>query len=225
MNADYNISPQKSDDMKILDIHTHRSGHHPEAVKSLSLHRDFSMPEFIPDQSYSIGIHPWDTAEEPSALEWETLEELAARPDVVAIGECGIDLLPKGGPLFRQLLVFRRQVELSEQLQKPLVVHDVKGHDVITGARRDLAPRQNWAIHGFRLRPEVADMFLRTGCYLSFGENFNPDTIRHMPEDRILAETDESDKSIHEIITRLSDARGCDLTEIIARNTAAFLRN
>lgn len=125
--------------------------------------------------------------------------------------------------MFRQLLVFKRHVEISESVRKPIVIHDVKGHDVIVGARRDLAPTQNWAIHGFRRKREVAAMLLRAGCWLSFGAEFNPDALRATPEDRILAETDETPVTIEEVITRLSAAYGKDLTETIAANTRNFL--
>ena len=119
--------------------------------------------------------------------------------------------------------MFKRHVELSESLRKPLVIHDVKGHDIIAGARRDLAPTQPWVIHGFRRKPEVAEMLLRAGCYLSFGEQFNADTLRATPEDRILAETDESPLDITEVIASLSAAYGKDLTPTIAENTMKIL--
>lgn len=209
--------------MRILDIHTHHTAPQPEAIVAICVHKEFAMPEFEPGQAYSIGIHPWDTVEDTSALEWTVLEELAARPDVLAIGESGIDLTPKGGPMFRQLQVFKRQVELSEKLAKPLVVHDVKAHDIIIGARRDLKPKQNWAIHGFRNKKEVAEMLLRAGCYISFGIEFNHDALLAMPADRILAETDESKHSIEDVIAHISNVRGEDMTFIIAENTLRFL--
>lgn len=209
--------------MDILDIHTHHPVPQPQGVESLCLHPGMGVPPTEPVQRYSVGIHPWDTADETGEAEWEALEQAARRPEVVAVGECGIDLSQRAGPLFRQIMVFRRHVELSERIGKPIVIHDVKGHDIIAGARRDLAPRQSWAIHGFRRKPEVAQMLLRAGCYLSFGAEFNPDTLLTTPEDRILAETDESPLSIEEVITRMSAVRGKDLTEVIAANTRAFL--
>lgn len=209
--------------MDILDIHTHHPVPQPQGVESICMHADTEGLVFMPSQRYSIGIHPWDTTAEITPEEWARLESLAAMPEVVAIGECGIDLTPHGGPLFRQILVFKRHVELSESLRKPLVIHDVKGHDIIAGARRDLAPTQPWVIHGFRRKPEVAEMLLRAGCYLSFGEQFNADTLRATPEDRVLAETDESPLDITEVIASLSAAYGKDLTPTIAENTMKIL--
>lgn len=204
--------------MPLLDIHTHHPAPQPEAIISIPA-GEFSPAE---DQFYSVGIHPWDTMAAPTEEFWKALETAASRPDVLAIGECGVDTL-KGGPMFRQLQVLKRQIELSERLGKPLIIHDVKAHDVITGLRRDLMPTQPWVIHGFRGKPTVAKMLTDAGMYLSFGEKFNAESLQQTPADRILAETDESSLSITEIITVLSTAAGRDLTEEIASNTRAVL--
>ncbi len=208
--------------MELLDIHTHHAAPQPRGVVAIRVTGE-DMPTISATQRYSAGVHPWDTVRDVTDAEWGELEELVRRPEIVAVGETGIDLTPRGGPMFRQLLVFKRHVEISESVRKPIVIHDVKGHDVIVGARRDLAPTQNWAIHGFRRKREVAAMLLRAGCWLSFGAEFNPDALRATPEDRILAETDETPVTIEEVITRLSAAYGKDLTETIAANTRNFL--
>ena len=90
--------------MDILDIHTHHPVPQPQGVESICMHADTEGLVFMPSQRYSIGIHPWDTTAEITPEEWARLESLAAMPEVVAIGECGIDLTPHGGPLFRQIL-------------------------------------------------------------------------------------------------------------------------
>ena len=208
----------------LLDLHTHHSAPQPGGIISLDATEMPEVSSLLPDQLYSVGIHPWSTMEDPGEEVWARLEELAALPNVVAIGEAGIDMSGKGGPLFRQLLVFRRQVELSERLCKPMVIHDVKAHDVLTGCSRDLNPKQNWAIHGFRLKPQVAEMLLRAGFWLSFGAEFNHETLRDMPEGRMLAETDESELGIADVIKRLSAVLDRDVTEEIGRNTRNFLR-
>ena len=211
--------------MEILDIHTHHEAPQPQGVVALCLREGESTPMISSAQRYSVGIHPWDTTEAPSDELWSRVEAAAARQETVAIGESGVDLTPRGGPMFRQIQIFSRHIDLSEKLGKPLVIHDVKGHDVIIGCRRDLRPAQNWAIHGFRRKAEVARMFVTAGCWLSFGAEFNRDALLAIPADRILAETDESTFTIDEVITRLSAAYGSDLRETIAENTRKFLGN
>lgn len=213
----------------VLDIHTHHPAPAPGAVVSLSavqLVAHYGSPGevvLLPDQMYSVGIHPWETTLEPLADNvLQMLEAVAALPQVVAIGECGVDAA-KGAPMFRQVQLLRKQIELSERLSKPLIIHDVKAHDVVIGLRKELAPKQRWAIHGFRGKPSVAEMFTRLGIYLSFGQKFNPDTVRTVPEELMLAETDEAPVTIQDVIKALSDVRGTDVAGAILRNTATFL--
>ncbi|MCH5242508.1 MAG: TatD family hydrolase [Muribaculaceae bacterium] len=202
-----------------LDIHTHHAAPQPQGVVSVSF-KDFDP---IENQFYSVGIHPWTTSSIlPTKEEWEEFERIASLPCVVAIGECGIDKI-KGGPLFKQLIILNKQIELSEKLGKPLIIHDVKAHDVIVGLKRDLKPLQKWAIHGFRGKPSVAKMMSDAGIYLSFGEKFNPETPVTLPDNFILAETDESPLTIEEIIANLSTNLGRDVTSLIAANTISFL--
>lgn len=206
----------------ILDIHTHHPAPQPEGVISLRFSgADF---QFHKTQKYSIGLHPWDSNAEVGADFWEKFESLAAAPEVVAIGEAGIDLNDKGAPMFRQLNQLKRQIEISENLQKPLIIHDVKAHDIICALRRDLKPSQAWVVHGFRGKPQLAEMLLKAGLYISLGELFNPDTALKLPADRLLAETDESPLSIREVIQKISNVRDEDTTEIIANNIKRILK-
>ncbi|MCH5230377.1 MAG: TatD family hydrolase [Muribaculaceae bacterium] len=203
---------------RCLDIHTHHAAPQPQAVISASF-EDFNPME---GQLYSLGIHPWTPYKDFSSQDWADYLLMAAQPCVVAIGECGIDKV-KGGPLFNQLLIMKKQIEMSEVLHKPLIIHDVKAHDVITGLKRDMQPTQKWMVHGFRNKPSVAKMLTDAGIYLSFGELFNPEVPTLVPKELILAETDESPLTIEEIIARLSSNLGEDITELIAANTASFL--
>ena len=115
--------------MDILDIHTHHPVPQPQGVVALCAHPERGIPPLAESQRYSVGIHPWDTIAEPDEAMWQNIEKTASRPEVVAIGESGVDLTPRGGPLFRQLQIFKRHIDLSERLRKPMVIHDVKGHD------------------------------------------------------------------------------------------------
>lgn len=181
--------------------------------------------EPVEGQLYSVGIHPWDSMQAPSAEIIADLERVAALPCVAAIGECGYDAL-KGGPAFRQLQLFKKHVEISEALGKPMVIHDVKGHDIIIGLRRDLAPKQKWTVHGMRNNANVARMLLVAGLWISFGEKFNQDALKMVLQEwpeRLLVETDESQLSIEEIISNISATAGRDLTELLEKNTKEFL--
>ncbi len=202
----------------ILDIHTHHPAPQPEAVVCVTP-ENFNPME---GQLYSCGIHPWDSAGEIPDSVWEALATAARHPQVKAIGECGLDLV-KGGALFRQMQVMKRQIELSESVGKPLVIHCVQAHDIIIGMKRDMNPSQPWLVHGFRGKPTVARMLTDAGIWLSFGQHFNHASVQETPTEMLLAETDESAMPISEIITSLSVIKGHDLTDEIRCNALRWL--
>lgn len=202
----------------ILDIHTHHPAPQPEGVISVSV-REFNPVE---GQLYSVGVHPWDVSE-CGQREMELLEEYAGHSQVVAIGETGIDLHhPGAAPMSRQMMVLNAHIELSERLRKPLILHEVKAHDVIMGLRKELNPAMPWVIHGFRGKPSVARMLSLPGIYFSFGERFNAETLRSIPRELILAETDDSALEIEAVIARLSEVRGEDLRDVVWRNCSGL---
>ncbi len=212
--------------MQILDIHTHHERRQSivslSAVLLASLHHDSSGVVLEEDIAYSVGIHPWDTAADIPDAAWTMLAAVAELTQVVAVGEAGIDKL-RGGAMFRQLLTFRRHVELSERLRKPLIIHDVRANDIIIGLHRDFKPSMPWCIHGFRGKPAVAEMFTRRGIYLSFGVGFNEQAAKAVPQEYILAETDDADAGIETVLASLSAMRGEDMTPVVAANAARFL--
>lgn len=209
---------------EILDIHTHHPAPQPEGIVNIRVkcQEDLEKLQLLPEQLYSIGVHPWDIQVIPDSDFWEKFEKIATHHNIVAIGECGLDIV-KTIPLFLQLQVFRKQIDISERLQKPMILHAVKSMDVICGLRRDLTPKMAWLIHGYRGKPQGALQLIRAGCMISFGEKFNPETLELIPANNILSETDESNLDIKEIIKRLSEVKGFDLTPIIKENIKNFL--
>lgn len=206
--------------MTVTDIHSHHAAPYPEGIISVSPEGVFTP---VPGQYYSVGVHPWDTAgADDAALEarMAAVERLAAEPWVAAIGECGIDML-RGAPLFRQMNIFKRHVDLSLKVGKPLVIHCVKAHDVVIGMKKELAPGAGsplWVVHGFRGKPTVARMLAAAGIGMSLGERFNAESLQTIPPELLFAETDESKLTITQIIAALSAAAGTDLQPVIAGN-------
>ena len=208
----------------ILDCHTHKHAPAPEAIISVSPIAFAAQG----NQLWSVGLHPWDLplycADNLRIKDeiWVELVAASASPSVAAIGECGIDLT-HGGLLASQMLAFRKQALLAERLKKPLIIHAVKAHDFITGIKKDLRPEQPWIIHGFRNKPTIAEIYLKAGCWLSFGEKFSPEALDMTPADRILAETDESELSIDTIIMRLEESIQKPLRDNIIENGKIFM--
>ena len=72
----------------ICNLHSHKPQAHPYTIISAS------PIAFAPCDHlfYSVGIHPWDTPQTTPA-HIEALQLWARHPQVVAIGECGVDRL------------------------------------------------------------------------------------------------------------------------------------
>jgi TatD DNase family protein len=75
----------------------------------------------------TAGIHPHH-ARTHGPLALEALRELAARPEVVAIGECGLDFNRNYSPQADQLACFEAQLELAAELELPLFLHERDAH-------------------------------------------------------------------------------------------------
>ncbi|WP_288241115.1 TatD family hydrolase [uncultured Bacteroides sp.] len=194
--------------MKIpADIHTHRQPQVPgEAIVNC-------FPEtFVPQAGgwYSVGIHPWRIALSDVTAHFE---ELLRHPQVLAVGEAGLDKLVEA-PLPLQIKIFEFQARLAEEIDKPLVIHLVKAVDELLKLRRRLHPMKPWIIHGFRGKAALAEEYLRHGFYLSFGERYQEEALRIVPPERLFIETDESTMPVGRLYERAAEVREIPLEEL-----------
>lgn len=68
----------------------------------------------------TAGIHPHDVARDFS---FDELRALAQEPEVVAVGEIGLDFYRDWSPYDLQEKFFRLQIELALEVKKPLIIH------------------------------------------------------------------------------------------------------
>lgn len=180
-----------------FDIHTHDKSR-IDAIINI-----YPNEQLIEGAYHSVGIHPWHTVDIDSST-IENLNILAAHPQVVAIGETGLDAL-KGASIEKQIEIFKLHVSLSEKYQKPLIIHCVKCFNDIIELKKTLHSTMPWIIHGFRGKPQLAQQLLNNGFYISLGEHFNPQTVTIIPTNRLLFETDESTLDINTIIENIKN--------------------
>ena len=198
-----------------VDIHTHQ----PKQVdgifiQSLNISEAESVLSLDHQGYYSIGIHPW-FVNQGSQASFQLLEKLALENRVVGIGECGLDK-HSTVTLEEQSLVFEKQIELSEKLQKAMIIHCVACFNELLEIKKRINPTQLWIIHGFRGKPELAKQVLKANCALSFGAYFNVESVKLTPLDKLYVETDESSLSISEIYSQIAIVKGCRMEELSA---------
>lgn len=143
----------------------------------------------------ALGIHPHEAGDATPA-DVESLRVLLEHPKAVAVGETGLDYYRDRAPRDRQSAVFRAQIELAEELGKPLVVH-TRAADADTVAELErAADGVPVVLHCFSsaglLEPALAH-----GWYASFAGNVTypkaPElrwAAARVPRERLLAETD-----------------------------------
>ena len=128
--------------MRLYDVHTHRPPADLTTPAVVSI--DASEPfEPRPGGCYAVGIHPWHAAADRLPL----LRLRAAHPQVVMIGEAGLDRLAEA-PMSLQIELFEAQVRLADELRKPLIIHCVRAWGELLEVRKRLRPDSPWIVHG-----------------------------------------------------------------------------
>ena len=114
----------------------------------------------------TVGLHPHDASRLDD--EWGALEELAATPGVVGVGEAGLDFHYDLSPRADQEEAFRRQVRLAHRLALPLVVHSREAWDETFGVLGEEGAPERLVFHCFTGGPQEARRALALGARVSF---------------------------------------------------------
>lgn len=199
--------------MCLIDLHTHNIHCGHRAILNCGA-------EELAGHACSVGIHPWYITDDWHNI-FDGLSSVATNKNVVAIGECGFDFVKSPASLEVQRHVFEAHVRLSEAIDKPLIVHSVKGMEELIKASKNSRHKEAWIIHGFRGKPEQAKQLLVAGFYISFGANFNEESIAITPLERLFIESDESKEPIENTYGKVAIVKGVEvkqLSEQICRN-------
>lgn len=145
----------------------------------------------------AVGWHPVDAIDlTEDYLAW--LEELAAHPKVVAIGETGLDYHWDKSPKDVQKDVFRKQIQLAKRINLPIIIHDREAHqDIVDILKEEKAGDVGGIMHCFGGSLEIAKECLNMNFHLSFGGPVTfknakrpKEVVKEVPLNRLLIETD-----------------------------------
>ena len=147
------------------------------------------------DVSVSCGVHP---LHQEDACSYDELLSKASAPEVVAIGETGLDYhySPDTKPV--QVTSFIDHIKVANALQKPLIIHtrDAK-EDTISLLKEHMAPGTNGVLHCFTETLEMAQEAIALGFYISISGivTFHSadelrEVVKAIPLERLLIETD-----------------------------------
>merc|ERR1712176_2234 len=127
-------------------------------------------------------------------------ENTIKNPKVVAVGECGLDFHYNRSPQDMQKKVFIEQIEIAKQLDMPLVIHSRKAERDTVEIMKQYCPKNKRIhLHCFTDSVEYAKVMLDafpnlmigfTGAITFKNANKNRETVRQVPLNRLLLETD-----------------------------------
>ncbi len=193
----------------------------------------------------TVGIHPHEAGHEPTT-ETAQLVALAAHPKVVGFGETGLDYYYDHSPRADQQRSFRAHIAAARETGLPVVVH-TRDADPDTAAilREEMAVGVfPGLIHCFSSGPEMAELAVELGVYLSFSGIITfktADTLRAtlktVPLDRILIETDapylapipkrgkrNEPSFVSFTAAKVAEVKGVSVDEVAQATTDNFLR-
>lgn len=180
-------------------------GDGPETMhQALELSRRYAGQPDMPRILATAGIHPHEAQlASPEAL--KKLEELLADPEVVAVGEIGLDYYYDHSPREQQKQAFAQQMEIAAGKRRPIIIH-CRPSEGGSNAWDDTLEmiESKWAssnlggiLHCFTGEWEHARRALDCGFLISFAGNITfprAENIRQVaarvPLDRMLIETD-----------------------------------
>ncbi|HEX5757024.1 MAG TPA: TatD family hydrolase [Arenimonas sp.] len=146
----------------------------------------------------TAGIHPHHAIELTDECEAE-LRALHAQPEVVAVGECGLDYFRDFSPRPAQRRAFERQLQLAADCGKPLFLHQRDAHQDFLAMLRNFDGKLGPAVvHCFTGSKEECFECLDAGYHIGItgwlcderrGQHLR-EFVKDIPADRLMIETD-----------------------------------
>lgn len=150
-----------------------------------------------PEIGICWGIYP-KYAETDGIFERELVSLKSSDIDVVAIGECGLD--KRFPDIEKQTALFKKQIDLANQLNKPLIVHLVGHFQLAYELLKTNLPKAGFTMHSWSGSVEMCAEFVKLGANISLsaGALKNPEKLKKLltviPQEKLFFETDSPDQ-------------------------------
>ena len=186
-----------------------------------------------------LGLHP-TSIDAGWEAEMEKMQDYDTRR-IVAIGEIGIDCYWSKDFLEQQKEAFRRQLKTAHERNLPVIIHSRDASaviiDILKECRgldlRGVFHAYSGSIETYREITRLGDWYIGIGGVLTFKKASIAETVKEIPLERILLETDSpyltpaphrgkrnESSYIPLIAARMAELTGKDLSEVAAQTTA-----
>ncbi len=205
---------------KFINVHTHLA--QDQNVLSIQHVHAGELDEEPTKGLFSVGFHPWYIDESTWKKTLGKLKTEVKHSGVLAIGEAGLDKVCEI-PFSLQMEVFIAMIELSEFIQKPLIIHCVRAFQEIIELHKKFQPQQHWIIHGFNRNQNIASSLLDQQILLSFGSDlFKPESpilevLKKIPSNEFFLESDNKQISMDELYSKAANIRN-ENVEVMKEN-------
>jgi TatD DNase family protein len=150
----------------------------------------------LPYVYHAVGVAPSEVVN--PGKDWiQTIEASVKLPNVVAIGETGLDYFKKYGDKTSQIELFITQLELAEKYNLPVIIHNREAGKDVLDILRDRIPSAGAVLHCYSENAAYAKEAEELNLYFSFAGNVTyrnarnlHETALNVPIDRILIETE-----------------------------------
>lgn len=219
--------------------------------RALELCRQYASKPEMPRIAVSAGIHPHE-AELADQAALDALDRLAGEPEIIAIGEIGLDYFYDHSPRDVQQRAFVRQMEIAAARRLPILIH-CRASAESSNAWEDTLSllREHWrstglggVLHCFAGERKHADQAMEMGFLISFAGNLTfpkagpiREVAAELPADRILIETDapflapvpfrgqrNEPALVRHVAEKLAEVRNVDYETIALTTTQNFRR-
>ncbi|MBA4410809.1 MAG: hypothetical protein C0397_15460 [Odoribacter sp.] len=184
-----------------INLHTHQIVNGGQIQVLNVFAQDLPLNE--KKQLFSTGLHPWHIGKVNPEACFQAIELAAKQKNMLAIGECGLDRSISTEFLL-QVSHFKKQIEIAEKYQKPLIIHCVRAYSDLMQLKKETKSNVPWLIHGYNGNLETTKNLVRHGFYFSAGEKLLSNESKHavflaIPTDRLFLETDDREISIESV--------------------------
>ena len=173
---------------------------------------------------YSVGFHPHNAKD----FKIEFLKEMSIYlddPRAICLGEMGLDFNRNFSSREEQILCFESQLSLANSINKPLFLHQRDAHEEFLSILDNYKFNQKLIVHCFTGNLSELEDYLKrdfyigiTGwvCDLKRGLDLR-ECINHIPQEKLLIETDSPYLSPRKKIRRNEPKFLIDVAEEVAR--------